>query len=141
MLWETSVTVKHLIKKASSAMPNFTKSASELFDCYSLQLVCDNVLFNIKDNSVVIIKLRQDKSRQALKESVSADSEVPDIMFVCSMVDYGIHTYIEAVRYVFIPKICFCVLMVQITDPCCEVKIENDIFVSLFGLFSRLMFL
>ena len=91
-------------------MPNFTKSASELFDCDSLQLVCDNVLFtllNIKDNSVVIIKLRQDKSRQALKESVSADSEVPDIMFVCSMVDYGIHTYIEAVRYIFISKICF----------------------------------
>ena len=108
MLWETSVTVKHLIKKASSAMPNFTKSASELFDCYSLQLVCHNVLFtllNIKDNSVVIIKLRQDKSRQALKESVSADSEVPDIMFVCSMVDYGIHTYIEAVRYIFISNL------------------------------------
>ena len=141
MLWETSVTVKHLIKKASSAMPNFTKSASELFDCYSLQLVCDNVLFNIKDNSVVIIKLRQDKSRQALKESVSADSEVPDIMFVCSMVDYGIHTYIEAVRYIFISKICFCVLMVQVADLCCEVKIENDIFVFLFGLFSKVMFL
>ena len=141
MLWETSVTVKHLIKKASSAMPNFTKSASELFDCYSLQLVCDNVLFNIKDNSVVSIKLRQDKSRQALKESVSADSEVPDIMFVCSMVDYGIHTYIEAVRYIFISKICFCVLMVQVADLCCEVKIENDIFVFLFGLFSKVMFL
>ena len=141
MLWETSVTVKHLIKKASSAMPNFTKSASELFDCYSLQLVCDNVLFNIKDNSVVSIKLRQDKSRQALKESVSADSEVPDIMFVCSMVDFGIHTYIEAVRYIFISKICFCVLMVQVADLCCEVKIENDIFVFLFGLFSKVMFL
>ena len=128
MLWETSVTVKHLIKKASSAMPNFTKSASELFDCYSLQLVCDNVLFtllNIKDNSVVIIKLRQDKSRQALKESVSADSEAPDIMFVCSMVDYGIHTYIEAVRYIFISKICFCVLMVQVADLCCEVKLRT----------------
>ena len=122
-------------------MPNFTKSASELFDCYSLQLVCDNVLFNIKDNSVVIIKLRQDKSRQALKESVSADSEVPDIMFVCSMVDYGIHTYIEAVRYIFISKICFCVLMVQVADLCCEVKIENDIFVFLFDLFSKVMFL
>ena len=92
-------------------------------------------------NSVVINKLRQDNSGQALKESVSADSEVPDIKFVCSMVDYGIHTYIEAVRYVFIPKICFCVLMVQITDPCCEVKIENDIFVSLVGMFSKLMFL
>ena len=122
-------------------MPNFTKSASELFDCYSLQLVCHNVLFNIKDNSVVIIKLRQDKSRQALKESVSADSEAPDIMFVCSMVDYGIHTYIEAVRYIFISKICFCVLMVQVVDLCCEVKIENDIFVFLFGLFSKVMFL
>ena len=144
MLWETSVSVKHLIKKAFSAMLNFTKSASELFDCYSLQFVCDNVLFtllNIKDNSVVIIKLRQDKSRQALKESVSVDSEVPDIMFICSTVDYGTHTYIEAVRYTFISKICFCVLMVQVADLCCEVKIENDIFVFLFGLFSKLMFL
>ena len=144
MLWETSVTVKHLIKKASSAMPNFTKSASELFDCYSLQLVCHNVpftLLNITDNSVVINKLRQDNSGQALKESVSVDSEVPDIMFICSTVDYGIHTYIEAVRYVFIPKICFCVLMVQVADLCCEVKIENDIFVSHVTIFSKVMFL
>ena len=92
-------------------------------------------------NSVVINKLRQDNSGQALKESVSADSEVPDIMFVCSMVDYGIHTYIEAVRYIFISKIRFCVLMVQIADPCCELKIENDIFVSHVGLFSEVMFL
>ena len=44
-------------------------------------------------------------------------------MFICSMVDYGIHTYIEAVRYIFISKICFGVLMVQIADSCCEVKI------------------
>ena len=51
-----------------------------------------------------------------VQESVSADSEAPDIMFICSMVDYGIHTYIEAVRYIFISKICFCVLMVQIAD-------------------------
>ena len=125
-------------------MPNLTKSASELFDCYSLQLVCHNVpftLLNITDNSVVINKLRQDNSGQALKESVSADSEVPDIMFICSTVDYGIHTYIEAVRYIFISKICFCVLMVQVADLCCEVKIENDIFVFLFGLFSKVMFL
>ena len=125
-------------------MPNFTKSASELFDCYSLQLVCHNVpftLLNITDNSVVINKLRQDNSGQALKESVSVDSEVPDIMFICSTVDYGIHTYIEAVRYVFIPKICFCVLMVQVADLCCEVKIENDIFVSHVTIFSKVMFL
>ena len=125
-------------------MPNLTKSASELFDCYSLQLVCHNVpftLLNITDNSVVINKLRQDNSGQALKESVSADSEVPDIMFICSTVDYGIHTYIEAVRYIFISKICFCVLMVQIADLCCEVTIKNDIFVTLVGLFSKVMFL
>ena len=63
-----------------------------------------------------------------VQESVSADSEAPDIMFICSMVDYGIHTYIEAVRYIFISKICFCVLMLQIADLCCEVKIKNDIF-------------
>ena len=43
-------------------------------------------------------------------------------MFICSMVDYGIHTYIEAVV-------------------CCEVKIKNDIFVFLFGMFSEVMFL
>ena len=125
-------------------MPNFTKSASELFDCYSLQLVCHNVpftLLNITDNSVVINKLRQDNSGQALKESVSADSEVPDIMFICSTVDYGTHTYIEAVRYTFISKICFCVLMVQVADLCCDVKIENDIFVSHVNIFSKVMFL
>ena len=125
-------------------MPNFTKSASELFDCYSLQLVCHNVpftLLNITDNSVVINKLRQDNSGQALKMSVSADSEVPDIMFICSTVDYGIHTYIEAVRYIFISKICFCVLMVQVADLCCEVKIENYIFVSHVNIFSKVMFL
>ena len=62
-------------------------------------------------------------------------------MFICSMVDYGIHTYIEVVRYILIFKICFCVFMVQIADLCCEVKIENDIFVSLVGLFSEVMFL
>ena len=125
-------------------MPNLTKSASELFDCYSLQLVCHNVpftLLNITDNSVVINKLRQDNSGQALKESVSADSEVPDIMFICSTVDYGTHTYIEAVRYTFISKICFCVLMVQVADLCCDVKIENDIFVSHVNIFSKVMFL
>ena len=76
-----------------------------------------------------------------VQESVSANSEAPDIMFICSMVDYGIHTYIEAVRYIFISKICFCVLMLQTADLCCEVKIKNDIFVSLFGMFSEIMFL
>ena len=50
-------------------------------------------------------------------------------MFICSMVDDGIYTYIEAVRYVFISKICFCALMVQIAELCCEVKINNDILV------------
>ena len=69
------------------------------------------------------------------------DSEAPDIMLICSMVDYSTHAYIEAVRYIFISKICFCVLMVQIADLCCEVTIKNDIFVTLVGLFSKVMFL
>ena len=120
-------------------MPNFTKSASELFDCYSLQLVCHNVpftLLNITDNSVVINKLRQDNSGQALKESVSVDSEVPDIMFICSTVDYGIHTYIEAVRYIFIFKICFCVLWYKLQT--CVVKLKlRTIFLCLFLVCSR----
>ena len=30
------------------------------------------------------------------------DSEAPDFVFVFSMVDYGIHAYIEAVRCIFI---------------------------------------
>ena len=67
-------------------------------------------------------------------ESVSTGSEAPDMRFIGSMVDYGIHAYIKAVRYIFISKICFCVLMVQVADSCCEVKIKNDIFVSLFGM-------
>ena len=57
------------------------------------------------------------------------------------MVDYGIHIYIEAVRYIFISKICFRVLMLQTADLCCEVKIKNDIFVFLLGMFSKVMFL
>ena len=35
------------------------------------------------------------------------DSEAPDVVFICSMVDYGIYTYIEAVRYIFISKSVF----------------------------------
>ena len=67
------------------------------------QLVYDNVLFtllNITDNSVVINKLRQDKCCQALdvQDGVSGNSGTPDIMFICCMVDYGIHAYIEAVK-------------------------------------------
>ena len=54
-------------------------------------------------------------------------------MFICSMVDYGIYTYIEAVRYVFISKICFCALMVQIAELCCEVNfwhvLGSDVFI------------
>ena len=50
------------------------------------------------------------------------------------MVDYCIHAYIEAVRYIFIPKIGFCVSMVQIVGACCVLKIKSDIFVS-FGMF------
>ena len=53
-------------------------------------------------------------------------------MFIFSVVDYAIHAHTEAVRYIFISKICFCVIMAQITDLCCGVKINNDIFVSLW---------
>ena len=56
------------------------------------------------------------------------DSETPDIMFNCSVVDYCVHAYIEAVRYIFISKISFCVLMVQVANSCCVIKIKNDIF-------------
>ena len=51
-------------------------------------------------------------------------------MFICSMVDYGIHACIEAVKYIFVSKICFIVLFVQIPELCRQVTIENDIFVS-----------
>ena len=57
------------------------------------------------------------------------------------MVDYGNHAYIEVVRYIFISKICFCVLMEQIVGSCCEVKINNDIVVSPVDMFSKVMFL
>ena len=62
-----------------------------------------------------------------VQESVSADSEAPDIMFICPMVDYGIHAYIGAVKCTFMSKFCFCVLMEQIVGSCCEVKIKNDV--------------
>ena len=58
-------------------------------------------------------------------------------MFICSMVDYGIHAYIEAVKYIFVSKIRFIVLFVQIPELSREVTIENDIFVSLVGMFSE----
>ena len=64
------------------------------------------------------------------------DSEVPDIMLICSMVDYSTHGYIEAVRYIFISKICFCVLMEQIVGSCCEVKLAT-IFLFLLLICSR----
>ena len=69
-----------------------------------------------------------------VQESVSASSEAPDIMFIFSVVDYAIHAHAEAVRYIFISKICFCVSMVQIADLCCKVKINNDIFVSFWSV-------
>ena len=68
------------------------------------------------------------------------DSEAPDIMLICSMVDYGTHVYIEAIRYIIISKICFSVLMEQIVGSCCGVKINNDIFVSPVDMFSKVMF-
>ena len=58
-------------------------------------------------------------------------------MFICCMVDYGIHAYIDEMKYIFVSKICFIVLFVQIPELCREVAIENDIFVSLVGMFSE----
>ena len=46
----------------------------------------------------------------------------------------------KAVRYIFISKIFFCVLMEQIVGSCCGVKINNDIFVSPVDMFSKVMF-
>ena len=46
----------------------------------------------------------------------------------------------KAVRYIFISKIFFCVLMEQIVGSCCGVKINNDIFVSPVDMFSKMMF-
>ena len=71
-----------------------------------------------------------------VQESVSADSEA--YLFYgrlrYSYLYWGGEIYFHL-------KICFCVLMVQIADLCCEVKINNDIFVFLFGMFSKVMFL
>ena len=54
-------------------------------------------------------------------------------MFICCMVDYGIHASIDEMKYIFVSKICFIVLFVQIPELCREVSIENDILgVSLF---------
>ena len=76
--------------------PSYDLCLSYIFHTYSLQLVCDNIpfmLLNITDHSVVIDKLRQDKSGQEL----------------------------WYFRYIFISKVCFCVLMVQISDsPLCS---------------------
>ena len=94
-------------------------------------------LLNITDNNVLIHKLRQDKSGQALRclGERSADSEAPDVMFISSVVDYCIHAYIEGVRYIFIAKISFCVLMVQVADSCRVVKIKNDNFYKTWKFF------
>ena len=62
-------------------------------------------------------------------------------MFIFSTVDYGIHAYIGAVKYIVISKICFIVLFVQIPELCREVTIENDIFVSLLVCSPKVMFL
>ena len=93
--------------------------------------------FNIIDTET-INKLRQDKSAQIVR--CSGDFEAPDIMFICSMVYYCTHTYIEAARYIFLSKIGFCASVVQITDLRCKVKINSDFFVSLFGMFWEVMF-
>ena len=47
---------------------------------------------NITDNSVLLTNCGRIKAVKPLdvQESVSGDSEAPDIMFICSMVDYGI---------------------------------------------------
>ena len=46
----------------------------------------------------------------------------------------------KAVKYIFISKICFCVLMEQIVGSCRGVKINNDIFASPVDMFSKMMF-
>ena len=87
--------------------------------------------FSITDTET-INKLRQDISGQTLR--CSGDYEAPDIMFICSMVYFCTPTYIEAVRYIFISKICFCASMVQIADLCCKVKINSYFFVSFWSV-------
>ena len=62
-------------------------------------------------------------------------------MFICCMVDYGIHAYIDEMKDIFVSKICFIVLFVQIPELCREVTIENDIFVSLLVCSPKVMFL
>ena len=44
-------------------------------------------------------------------------------------------------KYIFTSKVGFCVLMPQIVGSCCVVKFKSDIFVSLFGMFSKMTFL
>ena len=44
-------------------------------------------------------------------------------------------------KYIFTSKVGFCVLMAQIVGSCCVVKFKSDIFVSLFGMFSKMTFL
>ena len=71
-----------------------------------------------------------------VRESVSADSEAPDMMFICSMVDYGIHTYIEAVRYISSPKSVFVYLWYKLQN--CVVKLKlRTIFLCFFLVCSR----
>ena len=57
------------------------------------------------------------------------------------MVDYTVYIYIEVVMYIYISKICCCVLRVKILDLCCEVTVENNIFVSLLVCSPKVMFL
>ena len=64
------------------------------------------------------------------------NSEAPDIVFISSLVDYGIHTHIEAVRYIFIWKIFFC-----INGTNCKLAFEKfklrTIYLCLFLVCSR----
>ena len=61
----------------------------------------------------------------------------------CSSVLRSIAAFIPIFRRsnIFRLQNLFFVLIVQIADLCCEVKIKNDIFVFLFGMFSEVMFL
>ena len=61
----------------------------------------------------------------------------------CSSVLRSITAFILILRRsnIFRLQNLFFVLIVQIADLCCEVKIKNDIFVFLFGMFSEVMFL
>ena len=107
------------------------------FHTHSFPLICYSIpftLLNITENSVAINKLNCGRRAfmRTLKHLIS-----------CSSVLRSITAFIPILRRwnIFRLQNLFFVLIVQIADLCCEVKIKNDIFVFLFGMFSEVMFL